>query len=429
MLIPSVDLSGGRLVKYGPGERLVATSERDPAEWVAELARVGEVAVFDLDAERGAGDNAELIVELCRLARCRVGGGMAAEGRVRRFVEAGAASVMVPVGHAELLSLLPPGRGILTVALGDERANGDGGSGEPAWLDRLDRYAAHAAGVLFVFRDRVGSRAGVDHHRVRALAQTSPLPVAIEGGVASVEDVVALDQVGVDAHVGAALLAGSLSSARAVADLIDFESVGGSVPAVVQDAADGTILALGLTTHESLVQSVEQAEPVLWSPHDRATHAGSEAGNGLELVRVELDCDRDAVRYWVAATRPACRRGTAGCFGERPFSLAALEAVIAERAASADETSYARQLMLDSVERRGKLLEEANQLIAATGPDAARGEAADLLFHLLVDLHARGVTLGDVVAELEARRRDRRAVQPAPTLLDRGNGRLELRSA
>lgn len=116
-----------------------------------------------------------------------------------------------------------------------------------------------------------------------------------------------------------------------------------------------------------------------------------------------MDCDRDTLLFLVEPRGPACHRLTESCFGDRPFSLERLEGIIAERDRNADGKSYTRKLLADPVLRKEKLLEESEELAVAPTRDNARWEAADLLFHALVEMRAKGVTLAEAVAELESR--------------------------
>jgi phosphoribosyl-ATP pyrophosphohydrolase len=200
-----------------------------------------------------------------------------------------------------------------------------------------------------------------------------------------------------------ALYKGTIQLGEAFAGVLDFGKEE-RVPTVVQDARDGRVLMVAHSTRETLSEAIESGDVILWSRRRGRWRKGEESGNTQRLVRVEADCDRDALLFLVEPSGPACHRGTASCFGERPFSLAMLEAVIAERAA-ADDGSYTKRLLGDAVARRAKVLEEANELVDAETYPEVRWEAADLLYHTLVELHACGVPLRAVIAELESRRR------------------------
>jgi phosphoribosyl-ATP pyrophosphohydrolase len=176
------------------------------------------------------------------------------------------------------------------------------------------------------------------------------------------------------------------------------------VPTVVQDARDGRVLLVAYSTRETLIEAIESGEVVLSPLQPGRGRQGAPSGIPQRLVRVEVNCDRDALLFLVDPDGATCHQGTPSCFGERPFSLTTLEAVIAERATAEDE-GYTKRLLEDAVARRAKVLEEANELIEADSAMQVRSEAADLLYHMLVELVARGVSLAAVVAELESRRR------------------------
>jgi phosphoribosyl-ATP pyrophosphohydrolase len=260
-------------------------------------------------------------------------------------------------------------------------------------------------GFLYTIVEREGTQAGVDLTRVQALAQAVGKPVTAAGGIRGADEIQALDRMGVDAQVGMALYRGAIGLGEGLAAVVEFPKDDGLVPTVVQDARDGRVLLMAHSTRETLVESVETGDVVLHSRRRGRWRKGEESGNTPRLVRVEVDCDRDAILFLVEPAGPACHRGTASCFGERPFSLAQLEQVIAERAANAEDGSYTARLLTDGVTRRAKIIEEAHELVDADTPAGIRWEAADLLYHVLVDLAARDVSLAAVITELESRRR------------------------
>jgi phosphoribosyl-ATP pyrophosphohydrolase len=157
------------------------------------------------------------------------------------------------------------------------------------------------------------------------------------------------------------------------------------------------------SNRETLIEAIETGETVLFSRRRGRWRKGEESGNTQRLVRVEVDCDRDTLLFLVEPRGPACHRGTASCFGGRPFTLQALEATIQSRRTTPGDKSYTRRLLDDAALRRGKIMEEAQELVEAKSREHTRWEAADLLYHAMVEMHARGVTLADVVAELAAR--------------------------
>lgn len=408
MLIPSIDLVRGQAVQLRQGRELELVAREDPRELARRFGRVGEVAVIDLDAARGTGDNLELIEELCALAPCRVGGGIRDAERAQRLLRAGAQRLIIGTrAEPEFLEQFPPSRLIAAV---DAR---DDGVVDHAWerrtdespLERAVRLEPYVSGFLYTLVEREGLQQGVDIARVQALAEAVSRPVTAAGGVHTPEEITALDRLGVDAQVGMALYTGTLGLGDGFAAVVDFAKADGPVPTVVQDARDGRVLTLAHSTRETLVESVDSGAVVLHSRRRGRWRKGETSGNTQRLVRVEVDCDRDALLFLVEPAGPACHLGTPSCFGERPFTLELLEEVIRERASADEGESYTKRLLGDEVTRRAKILEEANELIEADGRREIRWEAADLLYHLLVDLVARGVPLRSVVAELRGRRR------------------------
>jgi phosphoribosyl-ATP pyrophosphohydrolase/phosphoribosyl-AMP cyclohydrolase len=407
MLIPTIDLVKGQAVQLRHGEELELVADEDPRDLARRFGRVGQVTVIDLDAARETGDNLALIEEMCTIAPCRVGGGIRDVERGQRLLRAGARRIIIGTrAEPEFLERFPLGRVILAVDSRDDHVV------DQAWRRRLDespieralRLEPYVGGFLYTVVEREGTEGGLDIGRVTALRDAVTKPVTAAGGVRSVDEIVALDRLGIDVQVGMALYKGTLRPGDAFAALMDFAGGSGRLPTVVQDARDSRVLLVAESTRETLTETITTGK-VAVSIGGRAGHPQGHHRRDIgELVRVEADCERRALLFLVDPSGPTCHRGTPSCFGERPFSLTALEAVIAERAVAEDE-GYTKRLLNDAVARRATVLEEANELVEADGAAGVRREAADLLYHTLVELVAQGVPLAAVVAELESRRR------------------------
>jgi len=406
MLIPSIDLVKGQAVQLRHGEELELVADEDPRELARRFGRVGQVTVIDLDAARETGDNLALIEEMCAIAPCRVGGGIRDVERGQRLLRAGARRIIIGTrAEPEFLERFPTGRVILAVDSRDDHVV------DRAWRRRLDespierarRLEPYVGGFLYTVVEREGTEGGLDIGRVTALRDAVTKPVTAAGGVRSVDEIVALDRLGIDVQVGMALYKGTLQPGDAFAALMDFAHAA-RMPTVVQDARDGRVLLVAESTRETLTEAIATGHVVVPIRRRGSEAQGHHRRDVGELLRVEADCERRALLFLVEPSGPACDRGTPSCFGERPFSLTALEAVITERATAEDE-GYTKRLLNDAVARRATVLEEANELVEADGRDGVRREAADLLYHTLVELVARGVPLRAVVAELESRRR------------------------
>lgn len=190
----------------------------------------------------------------------------------------------------------------------------------------------------------------------------------------------------------------------------DWEKTGGLVPAVVQDATTLRVLMLGYMDRAALAATLETGLVTFFSrSRQRLWVKGETSGNALELVDIRTDCDTDALLVLARPRGPTCHLGTASCFPEAPASgLAMLDHVVATRQASRPEGSYTTRLFEQGVQRIAQKVGEegVETALAAVAGDEAEllGEAADLVYHLLVLLRARGLGLAGLEATLASRR-------------------------
>jgi phosphoribosyl-ATP pyrophosphohydrolase/phosphoribosyl-AMP cyclohydrolase len=198
---------------------------------------------------------------------------------------------------------------------------------------------------------------------------------------------------------------------------VDFAKADGLVPAIVQDADSGAVLMLAYMNRDALEQTIARKRAVFFSrSKQRLWEKGETSGHTLDVVDVALDCDNDTLLVSARPRGPACHNGTVTCFGNDSRSAAAgiaflakLEAVIAQRATEKPEASYTARLLDKGVKRVAQKVGEEGVETALAGVgetnDKLVEESADLLFHLLVLLRARGIALSDVVRALESRHR------------------------
>jgi phosphoribosyl-ATP pyrophosphohydrolase/phosphoribosyl-AMP cyclohydrolase len=196
---------------------------------------------------------------------------------------------------------------------------------------------------------------------------------------------------------------------------VDFAKNDGLVPAIVQDADSGAVLMLGYMNREALEQTLARKRAVFYSrSKQRLWEKGETSGHTLDVVEVALDCDGDALLVTAHPRGPACHNGTLTCFGSEPRTaaadvafLATLERVVGQRATEKPEASYTARLLEKGIAKVAQKVGEEGVETALAGvvesTDKLIDESADLLFHLLVLLRARGVPLRDVVRKLESR--------------------------
>lgn len=223
MLIPSIDLRGGRVVQLVQGERLAIESD-DLDGWVARFSGFPKVQLIDLDAAMGSGTNDTLVRQVAPRLRSRVGGGIRSIERAREVLDYGAVAIIVSSslfrnGQPDLAFARS-----LADAVGPERviAAVDSKGGRVVirgWTEPVDVTAAEAARALepycgeflYTHVDREGLMSGTDITAVQAVAQATSRPVTAAGGITTREEIDTLDAAGIDAVVGMALYTGTLS--------------------------------------------------------------------------------------------------------------------------------------------------------------------------------------------------------------------------
>lgn len=186
---------------------------------------------------------------------------------------------------------------------------------------------------------------------------------------------------------------------------IDFAKGGGTVPAIVQDAVTGRVLMLAYMDRAAFDKTVATGKVTFLSRRTgQLWTKGETSGNWLNLVDIKLDCDADTLLVLARPDGPTCHEGTTTCFGDAPaYShgfIAHLEDVIAARKAEGGDASYTAKLLNGPLSRVAQKVGEEGlevALAAVCGEEAEfLGEAADLVYHLLVCLRARDNSLEDV---------------------------------
>ncbi len=185
----------------------------------------------------------------------------------------------------------------------------------------------------------------------------------------------------------------------------------GLVPAVIQDAETNKVLMLGFMNEAALDKTNELQQVTFFSrSKNRLWTKGEESGHFLFVQEIKVDCDADTLLIKVNPAGPVCHTGADTCWNEKndPDNfLEKLENIIAERKNNPDEKSYTSSLFEKGINKIAqKVGEEAVELVIEAKDDHAdlfRDEAADLLFHYLILLQAKGFKLNDIVQVLKSR--------------------------
>ncbi len=407
MIIPSIDVQDGQAVQLVGGETK-ALDAGDPRPLARQYGLVGEIAVVDLDAALGRGSNAAVIEDLLDLAPCRVGGGIRDADSAIRWLDRGAAQVVLgTAARPEVLEKLPRERVIAAldarhgevVVEGWQKRTGQG------VLERIAALRPLVGGFLVTFVEREGRLQGTDMAFAKEIrAAAGDARVTIAGGIATGEEVAELDRLGCDAQIGMALYTGKLPLAEAFTAPLRSDRADGLWPTVVVDER-GIALGLCYSNLDSVRAALAERRGVYHSRRRGLWRKGESSGAVQELLRIDADCDRDTLRFTVRQRPPGfCHLGTRTCWGEET-GLGGLARLLAARRQAPPPGSYTAKLLADPELLGAKLREEAEELAAAGTPAEVVHEAADVLYFTLTALTRHGIELGEVERELARRAR------------------------
>jgi phosphoribosylformimino-5-aminoimidazole carboxamide ribotide isomerase len=235
MLIPSIDLQGGRVVQLVQGDKLAIASD-DLDGWIEKFSRFPKVQLIDLDAAMSRGNNDALVNRIAAKLPCRVGGGVRSVRRAEELIAAGAQAVIAgsglfnagragasaPAGLADLINFDFAQALAATVGMHRLIAAVDSKAGRVVihgWKTMLPLTAVQAVAALepyceeflYTHVDKEGLMQGTDMDAIRAVAKATERKVTAAGGITTRAEIDALDALGIDAVVGMAIYTGSLA--------------------------------------------------------------------------------------------------------------------------------------------------------------------------------------------------------------------------
>ena len=193
---------------------------------------------------------------------------------------------------------------------------------------------------------------------------------------------------------------------------LDFEKQGGLVPVVVQDNVTLKVLMVGFMNEEAFAKTEAEGKVTFFSrTKNRLWTKGEDSGNFLHVVSIKEDCDQDTLLVKVNPVGPVCHTGSDTCFDEKnigkaPF-LDYLATVIHDRKVNPSDASYTTSLFNKGINKIAqKVGEEAVEIVIEAkddNKDLFLGEAADLMYHFLILLEAKEITLDEVIGRLQER--------------------------
>ncbi|MBS3818348.1 bifunctional phosphoribosyl-AMP cyclohydrolase/phosphoribosyl-ATP diphosphatase HisIE [bacterium] len=416
MIIPSIDLSKGKAVQLRQGKEKVL--ENSQVCGLAEkFSRFGPVAVVDLDAAMGKGDNLNKIKEICRFAEARVGGGIRDVKRAVQLVDWGADKVIIgtraldggSVNHSflnELASAVGKERVIIALDTFQGKIVTQGWQHQTEWDGEavVEEFQPYASEILFTCVEKEGMMKGPDFRAVQNIQERTSLPLTVAGGISSLREIETLSRFGVNVQFGMALYKGEITLPQAFAASLDWKK--GLIPTVTQDTF-GQVLMLAYSSRKSLMKTFETGKAWYYSrSREKLWMKGETSGNIQRFQQIRADCDLDTLLLTVYQKGKACHTGRYSCFGNKRFSLGELYQVVKDRLDHPSPDSYTSQLTPQMMKE--KIEEEAAELKEAQEKEDVIWETADLIYFTLVWMSANHVSLQEVEQELRRRRQKKR---------------------
>ncbi len=407
MIIPSIDLMDGKAVQLRQGKEKVL-ERKNVLGLAKEFSKYGEIAVIDLDAALGKGNNLELIKKICRIADCRVGGGIRTIEKASEILQAGAKKIIIGTkATPEFLKKLPRERVIVAV---DTK---DGYVVTKGWVEKtkqkpdalIKNLEQYCSGFLFTNVDKEGLMKGFDFEIVKKLKALTKNKMTIAGGISSISDIKKIESLGADSQLGMALYTGKIELDKAFISLLDFEKNKGLMPTIVQDSKK-QVLMLAFSNKESLSKTFKSGKATYYSrSRKKIWQKGETSGNFQEILKVRYDCDRDALLFVVKQKNVACHNGMYSCFSDKEFQLEDLYEIIKDRIDNPKAGSYTSDIAKDERKIKEKIREESEEILDYKDTDNLIWEISDLMFFIIALMAKKGITLDDIRNELWRRRK------------------------
>ena len=407
MLVASIDLMDGKAVQLQQGKTKVLERE-NVIELAKYYARFGEVAVIDLDCALNTGkNNEELIKKICKVAPCRVGGGIRTIEKAKKVLAWGASKIIIGTAASEeFLSKLPQSRVMVAIDSRDGKITTKGWQevSEFSTLDYVKRFEDYCCGFLFTIVEREGMLQGTNIDFIKEIANSTSKPITAAGGISTIEEIVELSKNNIHCQLGMAIYTGKVNLEEAFCACLNFEKMNGLIPTIVQDKTTKQVLMLAYSTPESLEKSFKTGNATYFSRSKNALWTkGETSGNFQELLNAKFDCDQDAILFTVNQKGNACHLDRFSCFEDKHFTFEELFDVINDRKEKMPLNSYTTRLFTDEFYLKRKIMEEAFETVNFEQGDGLAWEVADLIYHLSVFMARHNVTIEDIRNNLKSR--------------------------
>jgi len=406
MIIPSIDLMDGKAVQLRQGKEKVLEKE-NVLELAKYYSRFGEISVIDLDAAMNKGNNEELIREICKIAHCRVGGGIRDIDKAKRILANGAKQIIIgTAANEEFLSKLPKDKVIVAIDSKQGKITVEGwttqvNASPEEYVKRFDNFCS---GYLYTIVDKEGMMQGTDIEAIKKIRNMTKKTLIAAGGISTIDEIKTLVKMNVSTQLGMSIYTGAVKLEDAYIAVMDFEKQNGLIPTIVQDVESKQVLMLAYSNKDSLRKSLSEGLATYYSRSRKELWTkGLTSGNTQELISAKFDCDQDALLFKVKQKGCACHTGRYSCFEDKEFCINDLYNLLLDRKEKMPENSYTTKLFKDEFKLKRKVMEEAFESVNFELGDGLEWEASDLAYHMLTFMALHNVTPQDIINNLASR--------------------------
>lgn len=327
MVIASIDLMNGKAVQLRQGREKVLEHD-DPLSLAHEFDVYVEIAVIDLDAAHGKGNNYDILQRIVQRGKCRVGGGIRTLEMAKKMINIGAQKVIIgsqaftnDTIHHTFLSALNKTIKRNQIIIAVDAIHGE--IVTHAWmhktglkvLDVAKDLQNYCGEFLFTCVEKEGMMRGTDMSLVQQLSKRTSNRITLAGGVHTLDEIRDCARLGVNVQLGMALYNGVIDLGDAFIASLNWKT--DLLPTITQDNS-GQVLMLAYSNQGSLRRTF-QTKTMWYYSRSRQTlwNKGATSGNMQHLVRMRTDCDQDAILAIVKQDGNACHTGQYSCFGDR----------------------------------------------------------------------------------------------------------------
>ena len=317
MIIPSIDIMGGKAVQLKQGKEKVYENENID-DLIEQYRLFPEINVIDLDSAMGKGDNKELIKRICQKVDCNIGGGIRNIELAKEYIEAGAKRIMIGTkATKEFLEQLPKEKVIVAL----DTKNGKLATYGWQKLEDQDIYKKmqelenYCEKYLITNVNVEGLNSGTDLQFFQTLVGKTKNDIMVAGGITTLEEIKAIHELGFDQVLGMAITSGKLNLVDCYIKIMNFQKQDGLIPTIVQDIETKEVLMLAYSNVDSIKKTFELKLATYYSRSRKQLWTkGEKSGNIQKIEKIYLDCDSDTLLFLVKQKGVACHRNKRTCF-------------------------------------------------------------------------------------------------------------------